>query len=203
MLDELERDGLLANTLVIVTSDHGEEFGEHGLISHGYSLYLPSLRVPLIVVQPGRVPAGRRVAEWVTTRDLAATVLDLVGVDPTLPGRSLRRCWSEAGCGADTLHAELRRASGLPAAFPVSQGDLRSALADPWYYIATATADLLFDLATDSAETRDRARDPSAAAPLEAMRNAVRRGPSPRARADAAGARLAPRAAPVLTRAWR
>ena len=50
--------GLLRNTIVVITSDHGEEFGEHGLLSHGSSLYLPSLRVPLIIAHTGRVPAA-------------------------------------------------------------------------------------------------------------------------------------------------
>src|SRR5207249_4391036 len=54
----LERQGLLANTLVIVTADHGEEFGEHGGLLHRGLLYDELLHVPLIVVAPG-VPPGR------------------------------------------------------------------------------------------------------------------------------------------------
>src|SRR5690606_40778061 len=47
LLDALERRGLLDNTIVIVTSDHGEEFGEHDVFTHGNTLYDPALRVPL------------------------------------------------------------------------------------------------------------------------------------------------------------
>ncbi len=52
LLDELERRGSLQDTWVIVTSDHGEEFGEHGVYNHGYSLFLPEVHVPLVVIPP-------------------------------------------------------------------------------------------------------------------------------------------------------
>ena len=55
MLDELERRGVLENTIVIITSDHGEEFGEHNVFNHGYSLYLYETHVPLIIIS-GAVP---------------------------------------------------------------------------------------------------------------------------------------------------
>ncbi len=56
LMDELERMGELENTLVIITSDHGEEFGEHGVYRHTNSLYLPTLFVPLTILFPERVP---------------------------------------------------------------------------------------------------------------------------------------------------
>src|SRR5205085_8095982 len=100
LLDELERRGVLDNTLVIITSDHGEHFGEHNLLLHGNSLYRDLLHVPLVVIAPGRVPAGRRVKEFVSLRDLPATVLDLLRLEGRgwFPGRSLARFW-HAGSG--------------------------------------------------------------------------------------------------------
>src|SRR5262249_30983432 len=59
LFSALESQGILENTLVIITSDHGEEFGEHGLLDHGNSLYLASVHVPLVIHFPGRVPAGQ------------------------------------------------------------------------------------------------------------------------------------------------
>ena len=50
---------MLENTLVVVTSDHGEGFGEHGLAGHGVSLYRPELHIPLLMALPRRVPKGR------------------------------------------------------------------------------------------------------------------------------------------------
>ncbi|MGH7787581.1 MAG: sulfatase [Candidatus Binatia bacterium] len=78
---ELEQRGFLDDALIIITSDHGEEFFEHGGGSHGRTLYEESVRVPLIIVGPG-VPAGRRVGTNVSLIDLAPTLLDLLGLAP-------------------------------------------------------------------------------------------------------------------------
>ena len=52
LMDELESRGLLKNTLVVITSDHGEELGEHGLFGHGRSLYSQEVHVPLVILAP-------------------------------------------------------------------------------------------------------------------------------------------------------
>src|SRR6185295_8221902 len=62
LLDELARRGVLDNTIVVFTSDHGENWGEHELIYHGHSLYQEQIRIPLIVRYPARVAAGTRSA---------------------------------------------------------------------------------------------------------------------------------------------
>jgi arylsulfatase A-like enzyme len=114
---ELDRRGRLNNTLVIVTADHGDEFAEHGFVDHGNTLYRLSVQVPLVVWFPGRVPPGRRVAQPISLRNLAATVLDLTapGWAP-LPGRSLARFWMPGGdTTADTIVASVHRPDGLIA----------------------------------------------------------------------------------------
>ena len=59
LIDELERRGVLDRTWLIVTSDHGESFGEqHGLFTHGTSLYQPQLHVPLVIVPPAESGSG-------------------------------------------------------------------------------------------------------------------------------------------------
>ena len=63
LMNELAVRSLLQNTLVIITSDHGENFGEHGLYLHHISLHRPELDVPLLMVWPGHVPEGRVVTE--------------------------------------------------------------------------------------------------------------------------------------------
>lgn len=97
LLERLEADGTLDRTIVVITSDHGEHFGERGLFLHGNSLASELLRVPLIIRYPGRVPAGAWVHRPVGTQRLAATLLDLAGVDNRLgiPGRSLTSTWRE------------------------------------------------------------------------------------------------------------
>lgn len=89
---ELKRRGLYDNTLIVVTADHGESFGEKGLLAHGVSLYQGLIRVPLVVKFPGQEPA-RRLRDPVGAVDIFPTVLDVAGVEPrnAPAGRSLRR----------------------------------------------------------------------------------------------------------------
>ncbi len=113
LFDALAARGALDNTIVIVTSDHGEHFGEHGLMSHGNSVYRPLLQVPLLIRFPAAVPGGVRFAQPVTLRDIGATVLDLAGISPSQPwpGASLRSAWdaSYTGLPPSPVYAELRR----------------------------------------------------------------------------------------------
>ncbi len=90
----LAERGLLENTLVIITSDHGEEFGEHGAFEHGFDMTMTLTHVPLVLRLPGTIPAGVGVPHPVTLQDLAATVLDLTGgADAAIGGASLARHW--------------------------------------------------------------------------------------------------------------
>ena len=81
ILAGLEREGALSNTLVIVTADHGEELGDHGLWEHNF-MYETNLRVPLIVALPGRLPAGASSDALVESVDIVPTVCALLGVAP-------------------------------------------------------------------------------------------------------------------------
>jgi arylsulfatase A-like enzyme len=90
LVDELRQRGLLANTLIVVTADHGEELFEHGHIGHGYSLYDELLHVPLVFCGPS-IPSSTRCEVPVGTAGLAATLLDVAGArlagiaEPLLP----------------------------------------------------------------------------------------------------------------------
>ncbi len=90
IVDRLERDGVLDNTVLIVTSDHGEEFGEHGGIGHMVTLYDEVLRVPMIWSWPGRIRAARE-ASSIGLIDLSPTLLGLIGIEapPAMSGRDL------------------------------------------------------------------------------------------------------------------
>jgi arylsulfatase A-like enzyme len=156
LLRELQRRRLLDNTLVVVTSDHGDEFAEHGLVDHGNSLYRFTLQVPLLVWFPGHVPESRRVSAPVSLRNLAATVMDLLGTSrpPVLPGRSLARFWTEGGATPDTIVASVRRTRRRPAWYPASRGDLNSIAFDGWRYIRNEGdgAEELYDFDADLLE---------------------------------------------------
>ncbi len=93
LLDTLERGGALDNTIVVITADHGEHFGERNMLGHFNSIYMPLLHVPLIVRFGTRLPQGHRVRGEVSLRDLGATLLDLTGQRATFPGTSLAARW--------------------------------------------------------------------------------------------------------------
>jgi arylsulfatase A-like enzyme len=175
LLDELNRRDLLKDTLIIITSDHGEEFGEHQVFNHGYSLYLYETHVPLVMISAA-APAGRAVVEPVSLRDLPATVVDLLGLsaDSPFPGRSLSVYWQMA-TGADrppttppvaeaylpTSALDTRRGPG-----PSQRGYTMSLLTRGWHYIRDGTgAEGLYDLVKDPRESLNvlrTSRDPSA-----------------------------------------
>jgi arylsulfatase A-like enzyme len=95
LMDELGRRRLMDDTLVIVTADHGEGLGEHGLLSHGTALYYPLIHVPLILYWPEHLPAGIRIERPVSLKDLPATILKLISTSQDhLPGKSLSALWS-------------------------------------------------------------------------------------------------------------
>lgn len=80
LLDGLEKRGQLENTVVILTSDHGEEFKEHGRLGHGRTLYAEQLHVPLIISGHPGLGSGIRRDDVVSIVDVAPTVTELAGV---------------------------------------------------------------------------------------------------------------------------
>jgi len=97
LLHGLDRLHVLKNTIVIVTSDHGEALGDHGLSFHGAALYSDLVRVPLVISWPGHVPAGVRIAQPVSNGDIASTVLSLIGAKQNpFPGPSLTELWESS-----------------------------------------------------------------------------------------------------------
>ncbi|MFN7995017.1 MAG: sulfatase [Bryobacteraceae bacterium] len=77
---KLKELGVLENTLIIVVSDHGEEFWEHGWTGHGQSLYQELSHAVLVMWNPKLIPAARKIAEPVQMIDVMPTVLDLLSV---------------------------------------------------------------------------------------------------------------------------
>jgi arylsulfatase A-like enzyme len=82
MADALDDAGLLDRTVFIVTSDHGENIGDHGHMDHVFSLYETTTRIPLLVRYPARFAPGSTAESPVQLTDVFPTVLDLAGIDP-------------------------------------------------------------------------------------------------------------------------
>lgn len=177
LFDALAKRDLTRNTLVIVVSDHGEEFGEHGVYFHGNSLYRASIQVPLMVVLPGKVPAGQVVDHPVSLRDLAATIVSLTGAEQSpFPGKSLERFWgAERGTQpSDSLLSELNYTARLPANTPISRGPMKSLILDGSRLIRNGDGvNELYDFESDTLEARNRVGDSSSAVTLVKLNEAL------------------------------
>lgn len=161
LLRALGQRGRLTNTIIVITSDHGELFGEHGVVAHGNNLYLPVLHVPLVVIAPGRAPEGLRVERLSALRDLPATLLEMAGVaNPGLPGRSLTWAWNapSEGGAPDPLFATVDYNRLLPKwpPAPVLKGSMRTVVLDSLQYILNGDgSEELYHLGRDSWEIRN------------------------------------------------
>ena len=159
LFDALERSGLLANTLVIVTADHGEQFGEHDLYCHASSLYEPEIHVPLLVILPAAGHAGRTITEPVSLRALPATIQEILNLDGIVPfpGRSLARFWDGSGRPrSEPLLAEVdgpaKTAPNLGRS-PAFAGPMKALVSGRDVYIRNGDGtEELYDLATDPAQ---------------------------------------------------
>jgi arylsulfatase A-like enzyme len=181
VLDHMKARGLDRGTLVIVTSDHGEEFLEHGSWEHQKTLYEEVIRIPLIAAGPGVSP--RREPRQATLLDVAPTILAWAGVAPAGPlqGSSLlsplpdREAYGETDHGAlRTRKLFLRSSQGGSKAIFTMPSKGEGVTAEEWY-----------DLAADPAETR-------AAPPRSDVAEAVRRRTLERWRAGRARGAGAP-----------
>lgn len=115
LVTRLEAAGQLENTIVVITSDHGEHLGDHELIDHRHSVYQALLRVPLVLRWDGRVEPGRSSAP-VSGLDLFPTLIELAGLELPRQGTGARNLLSVA--------ADRRRLAEYPDDFPVPTQDV-------------------------------------------------------------------------------
>jgi choline-sulfatase len=201
ILDALDAAGLADNTLVVYTSDHGEQIGARGLWWK-HTFYDQSIKVPMILAWPGRLPEGERRAQVVNLMDLTAGVLDALGA-PALPncdGRSLLPvAHASATPWVDETFAEY-----CTDATPSWTGGMavrqRMIRAGRWKLIAYhGYRPQLFDLADDPDEVHDLAEDARHACVRDALLQRVRADWDP----DAIDARMRRRVADKqLLGAW-
>jgi arylsulfatase A-like enzyme/Tfp pilus assembly protein PilF len=149
----LERLGLRNDTLLVVTSDHGEGLGDHGEAVHGYFVYESTLHVPLLLRGAGIAP-GRRLSTIARSVDLMPTFLDLLGVSRPdglrLSGRSL----AGALRGASPPPDEPTYAESLTPLLHFGWSDLRTLRDGRWKYIQAPRPEL-YDLRDDPGEEKN------------------------------------------------
>ena len=187
MIEELKRAGLWEDTLFIVTSDHGESLGEHGHMSHVFSLHEPLTRIPLIVHHPPAFAPGVRVRTPVHLVDLFPTILEAAGVDVSaydVDGRPLPR--SDEATGREVVaeyYYPWEQIRFLHTLFPedaprleawqrrlraITRGDMKLVWASDGRHE-------LYDLARDPDEQNDLIQDPAHAATRDELLAALER----------------------------
>jgi arylsulfatase A-like enzyme len=171
LIQEFDQRGLLKNTLVIITSDHGESLGQHGLTYHGQALYRELIHVPLLIWYPNHVPTGVKVATPVSNAAIASTIMDLVGASTGAGTRdiftspSLSGLWQTGGgpnwpdplseLARNDIADKEDKAAGkvVPTA---STGSMKSLITPQWQLITHVTmGDQLYDWAQDPAESNN------------------------------------------------
>jgi arylsulfatase A-like enzyme len=187
LMAELDQAGVLQNTLVIITSDHGESLGDHGLSYHGSALYWELVHVPLIIAWPGHVPAGVRVRQPVSIAAIPATVLQLIGSShQVFPGTSLSDLWAgpqtQFGPQHDYVLSELPQTNTIVKEDRVMQGkeplatdgSMSSMVTRRWHLITHEKyRDQLYDWTTDPGEIRDVMNTPEGKAAAAALHSAT------------------------------
>ena len=184
LMRSFERFGLLEDTLIVVTSDHGEEFNEHGGFMHHAKLWEELLHVPLVLRFPQARGGGRRIAAPVSLVDLSATLLDALGVesaDPA-PGES----WLPRIEG----HRPFREGPIVGEFIRKSDRDEKTGKWAPKSYLRSVQlgryklvhrfydgelGEELYDLEEDPGERRNRVYDKSLGATLEKLRDVAAR----------------------------
>ena len=171
---ELEARGLLDNTIVIVTSDHGESLGEHGILQHSASLYLDEIHVPLIVWNPAYLPTAMTIDTPVSLTTLPSTILSLVNSEENpFPAPSLTVLMSGDEVPADWPDpiAELAKMDGAAQVNPSTHGEMKSVVGDEMQYITHETfGEELYNWRADPQETNNLVDDPSARTALNGFR---------------------------------
>ena len=191
LFDQLQRQGTLERTWVIITGDHGENFSEHrGVFLHGTTVFQTECHVPLLIIPPGGAPSQTVVTEPVSLRDIAATIADVsgLGTGSPFPGESLARFWDSSSrsapagrTDASPALVELAPQEDSLDPDPSQSDDLRWPLAalieGDWSYIRREgnIEEQLFRLRDDSGELRNLAADPAMRSTLEHMRQVLAR----------------------------
>lgn len=173
LLRQLQQLGVAENTVVIITSDHGEALGDHGLLYHGAALYWDLIHVPLIISYPGHLPAGARISPPVSLTSIPAIVLDLIGAgnQEVFPGIPPSADWTSATAGSKwpAPLSELAQTNiivpqdrVMEGKIPLAtNGDMNALVSDRWHLIVHSRLGAqLYDWKADPAELHNLVETP-------------------------------------------
>jgi arylsulfatase A-like enzyme/tetratricopeptide (TPR) repeat protein len=159
LLANLKQKGLLANTHIVVTADHGEALGEHGEFTHGFFAYDSTLHVPLIVHLANSAVKGRSIDYSVRSVDIAPTILRLVGLQPAkeMQGRSLMGLLRSDDGDTESQQASIEPDAYFETFYPLRQfgwSELRGIRTSRHKYIEAPQPEL-YDLSVDPNERKN------------------------------------------------
>jgi arylsulfatase A-like enzyme len=140
-------------TLVVITSDHGESFGEHGDIGHGKTLYNTLIQIPLIFNRPGRLPGGKVINGLCQSVDIMPTILDYLDIKGPVDMQGISLLFSMEGEAKLPVRAGFSETLGSPK----QEQWLIGFVKDNWKYTVTPEDSLeeLFNLAKDPGEVNN------------------------------------------------
>jgi arylsulfatase A-like enzyme len=171
---ELKKRRLADNTLIVITADHGESLGEHGLFIHGNSLYREQIRVPLVFYWPSRIPQGVRIRQPVSNAAIPATLVELTDRSHKLafPIASLAQLWETSRDSEWPFpESDLAQLPWNPKA-PNYSGAMRSMVGPQFHYIRNEKlGEQLYDWHNDPEERHDLAKNRDLSAVLMAFRD--------------------------------
>lgn len=126
LLDQLREQGLYDQTMIIVTSDHGEEFFDHGSWLHSSNLYNELIHVPLLIKFPGSRYGGRKIDAVVRLLDIMPTILEAAGAGAStrdLDGRSLLKLIQGKESGERVFFSEIKNVPDIPDRIAAGRGE--------------------------------------------------------------------------------
>lgn len=174
LIESLAKSPDWSNTVVIVTSDHGETLGQHGVFGHGMNLWRELVHVPLIILGSG-IPQGVRIHDVVGTRSLYATILGLAAGRDATPSRSALQSYWTPGRDARVLPNVAVSELGMCPAFSRFENTFISVTTPQWHYILDAHGQTqLFNWVEDPQEKLNLTSSPEGSKVSENFRRIVR-----------------------------
>jgi len=187
LMQQLKYRGVTRDTLVIITSDHGESLGQHAMQFHGIALYREQIHVPLLLWYPNKVPAGLIVPRPVSNAAIAATIMDFVAGpgQTSFPGRGLKTLWigtdtapywpyplSELAKNEIVIDPDRQARNVEPTAM---DADMKSLVTPHWHLIVHEIQGAqLYDWTSDPGETRNLIDTPEGRSAAEQLESEIK-----------------------------